>query len=920
MHSLPRIFLRAGLVLSLLAAVRVSGQEIIADSFNVANAGTGFGLHSGVNAGINPPTTRLTGITAANLRYFTTTTKPATAFAIAGNKLRVTPAANPGRFTLSADGTTAFDFAGALGSLLATPQQPVVYDLTISMANLSPGPHRCSFALAATEGDATTWDFGIQLYRATATDNFYTIGKRIDVAASGLATDVNTFITNTPVGTAGSEVNLVMRITDAGSETATFNSRVQLSLDGGFTWFYDTATDPDLPTGWRLNGAGRFIIWDVAPDAGNVTYDNFSVRPVPMSAVLVTPPDQSANASAAPLLQVAVSNSAPGDLTVVFYGRQAPRPFPGPDFCIGVMPDTQNYARENSGHGEAIKEMWFAQTEWLVTNRVAHNIAYLAHLGDCVQNGDIKNGSPNTTEWRNATNAMYRLENPARTLLRDGLPYGIAVGNHDQEPMGEPDGDSTLYNQYFGVAHFAGRAYYGGHFSNNNDNHFDLFSVSGLDFLVLYFEFGRHGSSVMNWANAVIATNQHRRIIAVTHWAGSDSTPCNLSNHGEAIFDGLKDNPNFFLLLGGHVFDNGGEGSRTDNYQGRPIRTLISNYQGRMNGGNGWMRLMYFSPSNNTVTVRTYSPWLDQYETDANSQMTFSYNLQLAGGPGAPGTPYLPLATNAAVAPGTVTSHVWSGLQANENYDWFVQVTDVHGNRRISPAWRFATVPNSAPIASNQFIVVTGDAPQAVTLTASDSNGDALTYQVVSQPLDGQLSDFNPQTGKATYLPSRGYQGPDRIMFRAMDGFTNSNIATINFTVVAPTDSNGNGLPDHWETTYGVTDPNADSDGDGQTDFAEYKANSNPTNAASVFRILAAGWQTNHQFGLAWSSVGGTRYRIQYADSEFNESFPPTFLDIFRTIQEEMDSAPHGQSSTQFFADPLATPHQSRYYRIKVLP
>ena len=58
--------------------------------------------------------------------------------------------------------------------------------------------------------------------------------------------------------------------------------------------------------------------------------------------------------------------------------------------------------------------MWFAQTDWIVTNRVSRNIAYVAHLGDIVQNGDIKNGSPNNTEWRNATNAMYRLENPTR--------------------------------------------------------------------------------------------------------------------------------------------------------------------------------------------------------------------------------------------------------------------------------------------------------------------------------------------------------------------------------------------------------------------------------------------------------------------------------------------------------------------------
>ena len=78
--------------------------------------------------------------------------------------------------------------------------------------------------------------------------------------------------------TFGTEVAVLIRVTDAGSESSTFNSRVQVSLNGGSTWIYDTATDTDLTSGWRLNGAGRIIMWDAAPSAGNVTYDNFSLN------------------------------------------------------------------------------------------------------------------------------------------------------------------------------------------------------------------------------------------------------------------------------------------------------------------------------------------------------------------------------------------------------------------------------------------------------------------------------------------------------------------------------------------------------------------------------------------------------------------------------------------------------------------
>ena len=48
-------------------------------------------------------------------------------------------------------------------------------------------------------------------------------------------------------------------------------------------------------------------------------------------------------------------------------------------------------------------------------------------------------------------------------------PTHERVGNHDQEPIGEPDGTTDFYNQYCGVSHFTGRTYYGGHFGSKAD-------------------------------------------------------------------------------------------------------------------------------------------------------------------------------------------------------------------------------------------------------------------------------------------------------------------------------------------------------------------------------------------------------------------------------------------------------------------
>ncbi|MDB6056460.1 MAG: phosphohydrolase [Verrucomicrobiales bacterium] len=896
----------------LLLVRTVCGQVIVSDSYNVTASGTGFSLNTGVNTGINPPTTRLTGTAAANLRYMQTSTKTNSFFTIAGQKLQVAYTDNPGRVVLSADGTTPFNFASALGTTAATSTNPVVYDLAVRMANNTPNTFRCSFALGTAEGDATTWDFGVQLFRTSVNDSFYTVQKRVDSKASGLAADINTFITNTIPGTYGTEVSILMRVTDAGSET-TYNSRVQVSLDGGFTWIYDTDSDSDLPNGWRLNGTGRYVMFDIAPLSGPVTFDDFSLRLVPVSATLLAPADGAQNVGVAPALTTYLTNTAAGNVSVTYFARQAPKPGPGPDFMIAIMPDTQNYARESSSLGDATKEMWFSQTEYIITNRVASNIVYAVELGDCVNDGDIFNGGPDLTQWRNATNAMWRLESPARTLMREGIPYGVVVGNHDQEPNGDPDGTTTYYNQYFGTSHFIDKSYYGGHYSTNNDSWFDFFSGGGMDFIVLSFEYDRYGSGIMDWAMSVLATNQTKRVIVAIHNAGSDATPVTFSAQGQTIYDTLKVNTNFFLMLAGHRFGNDGEGSRSDTFNGRTVRTYVSDYQGRTNGGNGLLRFMRFSPSNNLVSITTYSPWTGKYESDSDSQMSFSYNMQ-PNGAGSPGTPWAAVGTNLNVGSGT-NSFVASGLQASKTYEWYAKITDSAGTSITTPTRLFTTAANVGPIASNMTVTVAGDQPSQIQLAGTDSNGDSITYQLNASPGHAFVTSFSTTTGLLTYQPVHGFQGTDRFSYHVSDSVLNSALANVDVTVTAPTDANTNGLPDYWETKFGVTNPAGDDDGDGLSNLGEYLANTNPTNAASGLKIVSATYDGSGQFVLQWQSSGNTRYRIQYSDDGM-----VTFKDIVRPIAAETDGGADGNLGTMTFTDSVSASTGTRYYRIKISP
>src|SRR5207249_4429152 len=71
-------------------------------------------------------------------------------------------------------------------------------------------------------------------------------------------------------------------------------------------------------------------------------------------------------------------------------------------------------------------------------------------------------------------------------------------------------------------------------------------------------------------------------------------------------------------------------------------------------------------------------------------------------------------------------------------------------------------------------------------LTASDVDGDALTYSIVSGPSHGSLSGAAPNV---TYTPAANYNGPDSFTFKANDATVDSAAATISITVTAVNDA-----------------------------------------------------------------------------------------------------------------------------------
>lgn len=108
---------------------------------------------------------------------------------------------------------------------------------------------------------------------------------------------------------------------------------------------------------------------------------------------------------------------------------------------------------------------------------------------------------------------------------------------------------------------------------------------------------------------------------------------------------------------------------------------------------------------------------------------------------------------------------------------------------------------NLPPVAYSQSVITQQDNPVAITLNASDPNGDALIYQVVTDPAHGQLSG---SAINLTYYPTAGYTGSDSFTFMVNDGISSSNTATISITVNSSTGSISN--PVSWITVDGILD------------------------------------------------------------------------------------------------------------------
>jgi hypothetical protein len=142
----------------------------------------------------------------------------------------------------------------------------------------------------------------------------------------------------------------------------------------------------------------------------------------------------------------------------------------------------------------------------------------------------------------------------------------------------------------------------------------------------------------------------------------------------------------------------------------------------------------------------------------------------------------------------------------------------IAGDRELSSAETrvdITVAASATPTASSRYLNLSEDTALDVTLTGSDPDGDALTFDVVQQPVHGTLSGTG---ANLTYTPAANYNGVDVFYFTVNDGVLTSNAARVDLHVNSIPDApvaNAVSIATNEDVTlWGQHMAGSDSDGD----------------------------------------------------------------------------------------------------------
>lgn len=326
------------------------------------------------------------------------------------------------------------------------------------------------------------------------------------------------------------------------------------------------------------------------------------------------------------------------------------------DFSMVHFTDTQ-YLSEGAVEQETAEEraVWEKAygdiTRWVAANKDERKISYVAHTGDIIENNIRK---PADEATRRQVVGEMEVSSKQQKILDDaGVPNGVIAGNHDNQ-SGTENGPDAIYNQYYGPERYQSlsqgweHAEYGGPWrAGDNQNHYDLFSAGGVDFVVVGLSYGVTREEA-EWADSVFKRFPDRNGILLSHDYLAPSSNPDGRGAGFSAPDGsmlyktvVQDNPNVFLILAGHEHGVGTNVKPKVGEIAHGVIELLADYQfytvsadrlgltevggyqpdDQLRFGSSFFRMLQFDVDRSELTVDTYSPLLDEFgatEYDTN--------------------------------------------------------------------------------------------------------------------------------------------------------------------------------------------------------------------------------------------------------------------------------------------------------------
>lgn len=296
---------------------------------------------------------------------------------------------------------------------------------------------------------------------------------------------------------------------------------------------------------------------------------------------------------------------------------------------IVVLPDSQRYVED--GFRKERLHCLEKQIQWIIDHKEEKNICFVAHVGDTVHHRDRVG----------EREAFFQ----CISRLKDQVPFGFCAGNHEllfgeravevlagREKVGTPeefDQPEVRIVRDSYVREFRKESWWISDCDDGQSNA-QVFTALGQKYLVLHLEYGPSDTTI-EWAASLLKRYKDMPVLLVTHMFLTPEEPQGITRRESRLSTyqsnmvGEGDNAgidiweklvlpyeNVKWIVSGHYAD---ERYMALDAGGRVVHAMTSDYELEKPWyGNGWMRLLTFTPEKGRLKVDTYTPVFDAYK------------------------------------------------------------------------------------------------------------------------------------------------------------------------------------------------------------------------------------------------------------------------------------------------------------------